>query len=186
MQILYTIQVQRHLQLRIEAEGKYLQAILEKAQDTLGKQKVSSFGLGDAKLQLSELVSRVSTQRLSLEFAGLPHQQIHPTADCSMDSCLTSCEGARKERTMHNISELGLRPYGDSRIDEKEHKHDRLTTSEKFMFPLYLGDEFDKHQGKTQKYKPNSVSGELDLNTRDESDGSSRCKRLDLNRLSWV
>ncbi|GKV40387.1 hypothetical protein SLEP1_g48041 [Rubroshorea leprosula] len=104
------LEVQRHLQLRIEAQGKYLQAVLEKAQETLGKQNSGSVGLEAAKVQLSELVSKVSTQCLNSAFSDLkelqgycPQQtQTNPPADCSMDSCLTSCEGSQKDLEIHN------------------------------------------------------------------------------------
>ncbi|KAK2982029.1 hypothetical protein RJ640_029257 [Escallonia rubra] len=112
------LQVQRHLQLRIEAQGKYLQAVLEKAQDTLGRQNLGTVGLEAAKVQLSELVSKVSTQCLSSAFPamkelpGLCPQQKHTTqpTDCSMDSCLTSCDGSQRDQEMHNIG-MGLTPY---------------------------------------------------------------------------
>jgi len=55
--------VQRHLQLRIEAQGKYLQAVLEQAQETLGKQNLGPANLEDAKIKISELVSQVSTEQ---------------------------------------------------------------------------------------------------------------------------
>lgn len=102
--------MQRHLQLRIEAQGKYLQAVLEKAQETLGRQNLGSMGLEAAKVQISELVSKVSTQCLNSAFSdvkelsGLCPQQTQtpqPT-DCSMDSCLTSCEGPLRDQDMHN------------------------------------------------------------------------------------
>ncbi|KAI5664737.1 hypothetical protein M9H77_24060 [Catharanthus roseus] len=104
------LEVQRHLQLRIEAQGKYLQAVLEKAQETLGRQNLGSMGLEAAKVQISELVSKVSTQCLNSAFSdvkelsGLCPQQTQtpqPT-DCSMDSCLTSCEGPLRDQDMHN------------------------------------------------------------------------------------
>lgn len=107
------LQVQRHLQLRIEAQGKYLQSVLEKAQETLGRQNLGAVGLEAAKVQLSELVSKVSTQCLNSAFAelkelqGICPQQTHtnqPT-DCSMDSCLT-CDGSLKDGTqeIHNTT----------------------------------------------------------------------------------
>jgi len=55
--------VQRHLQLRIEAQGKYLQAVLEQAQETLGKQNLGPANLEDAKIKISQLVSQVSTEQ---------------------------------------------------------------------------------------------------------------------------
>ncbi|KAJ4842655.1 hypothetical protein Tsubulata_021296 [Turnera subulata] len=120
------LEVQRHLQLRIEAQGKYLQAVLEKAQETLGRQNLGSVGLEAAKVQLSELVSKVSTQCLNSAFSDLkdlqglcphPAQATQPN-DCSMDSCLTSCEGPQKEQEIHNNNHntgtIGLRPYSSS------------------------------------------------------------------------
>ncbi|XP_031264820.1 myb-related protein 2-like isoform X1 [Pistacia vera] len=112
------LEVQRHLQLRIEAQGKYLQAVLEKAQETLGRQNLGTAGLEAAKVQLSELVSKVSTQCLNSTFSDLkelqgfcPQQtQTNQPPDCSMDSCLTSCEVSQKEQEIHNGG-IGLRPY---------------------------------------------------------------------------
>ncbi|KAK8651513.1 hypothetical protein V6N13_141114 [Hibiscus sabdariffa] len=113
------LEVQRHLQLRIEAQGKYLQSVLEKAQETLGRQNPGSIGLEveAARLQLSELVSKVSNQCLNptlldlKDLQGLCHQrtQTNPRADCSIDSCLTSIEGSQKEHEIHNNG-ICLRP----------------------------------------------------------------------------
>ncbi|KAG6597712.1 Myb-related protein 2, partial [Cucurbita argyrosperma subsp. sororia] len=114
------LEVQRHLQLRIEAQGKYLQTVLEKAQETLGRQDLGSVGLEAAKVQLSELVSKVSTQCLTAAFPELQQtqrlcpQQTQPP-DCSMDSCLTSCEASKDQQQqqqqllLHN-SQHALRP----------------------------------------------------------------------------
>ncbi|EPS73715.1 hypothetical protein M569_01040, partial [Genlisea aurea] len=54
------LEVQRHLQLRIEAQGKYLESVLEKAQETMGTQNLGTISLEAAKLQLSDLMSKVS------------------------------------------------------------------------------------------------------------------------------
>ncbi|CAN1245715.1 Myb-related protein 2 [Linum grandiflorum] len=122
------LEVQRHLQLRIEAQGKYLQSVLEKAQDTLGNQNLGAVGLEAAKVQLSELVSKVSTQCLTSAFSELKelqglcpqHIQTNQRTDCSIESCLTSCEGPQKEQEMHNIG-MGLRPYnGNNLLEAKE------------------------------------------------------------------
>ncbi|XP_044478867.1 myb-related protein 2-like isoform X2 [Mangifera indica] len=122
------LEVQRHLQLRIEAQGKYLQAVLEKAQETLGRQNLGTAGLEAAKVQLSELVSKVSTECLNSTFSDLkelqgffPQQmQTNQPTDCSMDSCLTSCEGSQKEQEIHNGG-IGLKPYhGNVTLERKE------------------------------------------------------------------
>ncbi|KAJ6832464.1 myb-related protein 2-like [Iris pallida] len=112
------LEVQRHLQMRIEAQGKYLQSVLEKAQETLGKQSMESPGLEAAKVQLSELVSKVSNDCFSTGFHGMEEtSSLHTLqghtaqlADCSMDSCLTSCEGSQKEQENHDVS-IGLRTH---------------------------------------------------------------------------
>ncbi|XVE62896.1 hypothetical protein DITRI_Ditri06bG0156400 [Diplodiscus trichospermus] len=120
------LEVQRHLQLRIEAQGKYLQSVLEKAQETLGRQNLGTVGLEAAKVQLSELVSKVSNQCLNSAFSDLkdfqglcPQQtQATPPTDCSMDSCLTSCEGSQKEQEIHNNG-MCFRPFTSSSLMEQ-------------------------------------------------------------------
>ncbi|KMT15375.1 hypothetical protein BVRB_3g060800 isoform A [Beta vulgaris subsp. vulgaris] len=219
--------VQRRLQLRIEAQGKYLQAVLEKAQETLGKQNIGVVGLEAAKLQLSELVSKVSNQCLNLAFAEMaeeqqglcPKQQIQPhkpMGDCSLDSCLTSCDGPQlREQDMHN-SELGLRPYNDTRFLEGNEFNENLKEHATILFPtttqqdtakmmfrmegacsdlsMSVGirrdtrDELEQStfQLDNKNYKLGSFSGELDLNARDEPDVPSTIRHLDLNGLSWT
>lgn len=54
-------QVQKHLQLRIEAQGKYLQSILEKAKETLASHTSESPGLEAAHAELTELANKVTT-----------------------------------------------------------------------------------------------------------------------------
>ena len=120
--------MQRHLQLRIEAQGKYLQSVLEKAQETLGRQNLGIVGLEAAKVQLSELVSKVSSQCLNSAFSELkelqgfcPHQtQTNQPNDCSMDSCLTSCDGPQKDQEIQNGG-VGLRHLnGHAFMERKE------------------------------------------------------------------
>ncbi|RAL48772.1 hypothetical protein DM860_001092 [Cuscuta australis] len=126
------LEVQRHLQLRIESQGKYLQAVLEKAQETLGRQNLETMGLDASRVQLSELVSTTSHQCLNLAFPeekelpGVSPRQARapqPT-DCSLDSCLTSCEGSSREHELHNsqlgLGFLNLRAYMDSKDMENE------------------------------------------------------------------
>lgn len=73
-------QVQKHLQLRIEAQGKYLQSVLKKAQETLaGYSANNTTALEAAKTELAELVSAVETGNL---------RYLH--GESSNESCLTS------------------------------------------------------------------------------------------------
>ncbi|XP_018443811.2 myb-related protein 1 isoform X2 [Raphanus sativus] len=120
-------QLERHLQLRIEAQGKYLQAILEKAQETLGRQNLGPAGIEATKAQLSELVSKVSSEYPDasfLELQNLHHQQMqtaYPPPNSSLESCLTSSEGTQKAAPKMLENRLGLRTYlGDSTSEQKE------------------------------------------------------------------
>lgn len=145
------LEVQRRLQLRIEAQGKYLQAVLEKAQETLGKQNIGKVGLEAAKLQLSELVSKVSNQCLNLAFTEMteeqqamclkqPNQHNKPAADCSIDSCLTSCDmPQQREQEMHN-SELGLRPFNETRFLGRNNFDGNLKEYSAMLFPTTHSD----------------------------------------------
>ncbi|XP_019056726.1 PREDICTED: myb-related protein 2-like isoform X2 [Tarenaya hassleriana] len=126
-------QLERHLQLRIEAHGKYLQAVLEKAHETLGKQNLGTDGIEAAKVQLSELASKVSAEYSHTTFQEPKElQSLHPQqmetypSVCSLDSSLTSRE---RNQTIPKIVEnrLGLRPYhGDSKSEQKEISEQQL------------------------------------------------------------
>ncbi|KAK6126384.1 hypothetical protein DH2020_039868 [Rehmannia glutinosa] len=105
-------EVQRHLQLRIEAQGKYLQTVLEKAQENLGKQNLGNIDLEVAKIQLSDFVSKVSNGQClnsaiteMKELSDLCLQQTQ-TTDCSTRNGLNSCKGDQERYT----SSLGLKP----------------------------------------------------------------------------
>ncbi|KAJ0244522.1 Myb-related protein 2 [Hirschfeldia incana] len=125
-------QIERHLQLKIEAQGKYLQSVLEKALETLGKQNLGEAGLEAAKVHLSEFVSKVSAEYPNTsfieqkEFQNQCTQQMQPP-DCSLESCLTSSEGAQDNpKTLENNS-LGLRTYlGDSTTEQNESIFQRI------------------------------------------------------------
>ncbi|KAK8564894.1 hypothetical protein V6N12_058473 [Hibiscus sabdariffa] len=135
------LEVQRHLQLRIEAQGKYLQSVLEKAQETLHGQNLGTGGLEAAKVQLSEFVSKVSNHCLNSEFSdleqvqGLYHQsmQLNTVNDCSMDSCLTSCEGSLKDQEMHNNNGMCLRSYNTTQKDALMQQTEPKSSENKMM-----------------------------------------------------
>ncbi|XP_047176671.1 myb-related protein 2-like isoform X1 [Vigna umbellata] len=137
-------QVQRHLQLRIEAQGKYLQSVLEKAQETLGRQNLGAEGVEAAKVQLSELASRVSSQSLDTKFSELKELQVlwpqqtqeGQATECSMGSFLTYSEDSQRDRETHNMS-LNLiafngPPFSVSKdcVEESMHLKPDLTLSE--------------------------------------------------------
>lgn len=189
------LEVQRHLQLRIEAQGKYLQAVLEKAQETLGNQNLGKVGLEAAKVQLSELVSKVSTQCLNSAFSELKELQTKTTqpTDCSMDSCLTSCEGSQRDQELHNTY-MGLRPYNlgasmeakdmaeeEARIQQAEvHWRDEL--KENRMFISSMGKD---NQRRMLSAENNSGDLSMSIGLREEngngsySDSDRRFKGID-------
>ncbi|XP_042447049.1 myb-related protein 2-like isoform X2 [Zingiber officinale] len=86
-------QLERHLQLRIEAQGKYLQSVLEKAQEALGKQN-----------QLSELVSSAVSNGCLSNAVPVP-EDLLPNSNSSL---LTPSEGLQKER------ESNRKPFSSS------------------------------------------------------------------------
>ncbi|KAL8204807.1 hypothetical protein R6Q57_010430 [Mikania cordata] len=202
------LEVQRHLQLRIEAQGKYLQSVLEKAQETLGRQNLGAVGLEAAKVQLSELVSKVSTHCLNSAFLGVKDGSMHtnqPT-DCSIDSCLTYVEGQPTEQEM-----IGLTLLKSKKIDNEpelsasdlsmrvgEWNASRSYTEERFVGRgenVILMDQTNQRNTDLvkkencempQKLQFPYFGQKLDLNAHDHgNDPASSSKHFDLNGLSW-
>jgi hypothetical protein len=113
----FCFQVQRHLQLRIEAQGKYLQSVLKKAQDTLAGYSSSSLGVELAKAELSQLVSMVNsgcpsssiselTETGGLSIKDVERRQMRGTI-CSMESSLTSSESSGRKEEKRPMKESG-------------------------------------------------------------------------------
>lgn len=113
--------------------------MLEKAQETLGRQNLGIVGLEAAKVQLSELVSKVSSQCLNSTFSemkelqGFCPQTIQITNqpnDGSMDSsCLTSSERSQKEQEIIQNGGFGLRHFNNNNNNHvfMERKEQQLT-----------------------------------------------------------
>ncbi|KAG5237279.1 myb family transcription factor [Salix suchowensis] len=110
------IEVQRHLQLRIEAQGKYLQSVLKKAQETLAGYNSYSIGVELAKAELSRLVSMANSGCPSssiselTETGGSSLRDMERTqmrsAVCSMESSLTSSESSGRKGDMQQKNEI--------------------------------------------------------------------------------
>uniref|UniRef100_A0A1D1YPH3 Myb family transcription factor APL n=1 Tax=Anthurium amnicola TaxID=1678845 RepID=A0A1D1YPH3_9ARAE len=92
------IEVQKHLQLRIEAQGKYLQSVLRKAREAVAGHNFDSVNMEGSSAEISELVSAKDTDCLSSPFSGSSLVQPMHT-DCSSDSCLTSWEKPERKDT---------------------------------------------------------------------------------------
>ncbi|XP_071735533.1 myb-related protein 2-like [Rutidosis leptorrhynchoides] len=188
------LEVQRHLQLRIEAQGKYLQSVLEKAQETVGRQNLGEAGLEAAKVQLSELVSKVATQRFNSVFSGTNGNQ--PT-DKSIDSCLTYSEGQQMVGlNLLNSKKAENEPENVWCDNMKRNKTFNLSSSDLSMSIGECNANYEQNQPNQNAVKSENVDmgqkfwlpnyeQKLDLNARDENDGTSCRKQFDLNGLSW-
>ncbi|OEL37773.1 Myb-related protein 1 [Dichanthelium oligosanthes] len=126
-------QVQRHLQLRIEAQGKYLQAVLEQAQETLGNKNLGPANLEDAKIKISELVSQVSNECFSNAITDIKESssvhRLEPKqiqfVESSTNNYLTAAEGFIKE---HRLQHHGvLKAYDDSSLFCRKGSHEHET-----------------------------------------------------------
>ncbi|PKU73657.1 Retrovirus-related Pol polyprotein from transposon TNT 1-94 [Dendrobium catenatum] len=96
--------VQKSLQLRIEAQGKYLQSILDRACNALVDPNLTEIGIDAIKQQFTEFPNRninggISYEPIKLpslsENAGAfaedrPWRRLQQMTECSVDSCLTS------------------------------------------------------------------------------------------------
>jgi hypothetical protein len=125
--------VQRHLQLRIEAQGKYLQAVLEQAQETLGKQNLGPANLEDAKKKISELFSQVSNECFSNATTDIKENsstlRLEPRqiqfVESSTNSYLTAAEGFINE---HRLQHHGvLNAYDDCSLFCRKSSHEDET-----------------------------------------------------------
>lgn len=109
--------MQKRLQLRIEAQGKYLQSVLKKAQETLSGFNSSPIGIQFTKDELSQLVvminnvcpsssiSELSESRgLSLECGKRKPKN---GTMCSLESSLTSSESSNRKEEKNSMEEIG-------------------------------------------------------------------------------
>ncbi|XP_071720279.1 myb-related protein 2-like isoform X2 [Rutidosis leptorrhynchoides] len=202
------LEVQRHLQLRIEAQGKYLQSVLEKAQETLGRQNLGTVGLEAAKVQLSELVSKVSNHCLTSAFSGIKNvsTQTNQPTDYSIESCLSYNEGQQTEQETlgltllksKNVDNAPQNLWCDHAKRSKFLSASDLSMSVERFIERGENDNVltDPNQSKTdsvkaeksemsQKFQVPYFGQKLDLNSQDENDAHSSRKPFDLNGLSW-
>jgi hypothetical protein len=89
-------QVQSHLQLRIEAQGRYLQSVLHRAYEVLADHSLGS--QSDAEAEVSELASAAASTSSSLSLS-LPRR--HAT-----DSCVTSSSSSSEAESKAGAKRL--------------------------------------------------------------------------------
>lgn len=172
-------------------------------------------GLETAKVQLSELVSKVSSQCLNSAFQEVKELQgfCPQTNDCSMDSsCLTSCDRSQKEQDIQKGA-IALRQFNNHVFMERKEQATEAAHLKKntFLTPL-MGKKSEENRSsygidgnlsmsigierETQKLSVDdrltpsnyfAPSSRLDLNTLGDKNeaAATSCKQLDLNRFSW-
>lgn len=96
--------------------------MLEKAKETLGKQDLGTMGLDAAKVQLSELASRVSTESLDSKFSELKELNVlwpqeGEAIDYSMGSFLTNSECSQRDQEINNKG-MNFRTYNGTFCEE--------------------------------------------------------------------
>lgn len=121
--------MQRRLQLRIEAQGKYLQSILEKACKAIEEQAVAFAGLEAAREELSELAIKVSisngcqgtistfdTTKMTIpSLSELAVAIEHKNNNCSAESSLSSSTvGSPVSAVLMKKRQRGVFGNGDS------------------------------------------------------------------------
>lgn len=199
------------MQLRIEAQGKYLQSVLKKAQETLAGYNSSSVGVELVKAELSQLVSMVDTgcpsSSLSelTEIGGsrLKDEKRKPISGtgCSLESSLTSSESSGRKEEKQPKNENG-----------KTNKHTSMASSSMEIHPgdteawksgsenqasgrkrsgstISDGNCVEQPSGKrspsagksSQQLIKLGVSNTLDLNAQYQIDNDSGRKVIDLN-----
>lgn len=179
-------QVQRHLQLRIEAQGKYLHSVLEKAQETLGYQNLGSAGLeatketflvsNDDRLNTAFQPSMVDLQKLKT--------QTPAASECQLDSCLTSCD--HKDVSHMSNVKMSLKICDKQQDNNDDIINQRKTTKEEDIRIMqhqhqpWLPEKMKNSKGFKLHIMPEP---QLDLNCRSQNDDVQTSKHFDLNGL---
>ncbi|XP_074561248.1 myb-related protein 2-like [Curcuma longa] len=209
------LEVQRHLQQQIETQGKYLQSVLEKAQETIAKQSLSSAGLEGAKIHLSDLASSVSNGYFSNSFQAQEN-------DYRVYTCLASSGGLQNEKeafgTRSAISSCHQdfllsswysdmheqkKPFAASILRdsdmEQSNAKPQCAEGDGAFLPVVKKEERDDEHSKRkstalghgsrkqlEEFGLPCLKTELELNIHhDSEEGTSSCRELDLNGFSW-
>lgn len=198
--------MQKHLQLRIEAQGKYLQSVLMKAQEALTGQSSSTVGVEHAKAELSQLLSIINnacpsspiselteTRGFSLNYGE--RKQNRGTM-CSLESSLTSSESSERNEEKQPMDEAENTqrcnsisvelPLMDIHTEDKALKDDTRDGAigrKRSVATDSDGSCVDQPYGKTcgKKLRKSELSEMLDLNSKYDKDIDSSPSEIDLN-----
>lgn len=181
--------MQRHLQLRIEAQGKYLQSVLRKAQETLSEYSACSIEVEHAKAQLSQLVSMVDSECPSSSFSVLTQSDGLMLKDMgrdkllghngySLESSLTSSGSSGRNEQTRRHEEVDVQYKHDDR-ESIIGKRNSVMLPLMEMNPSKTSDSQDK--GRNRKRSKSSNEESIDLNRRSLNDFDSGTNAIDLN-----
>lgn len=191
-------QVQRHLQLRIEAQGKYLQSVLRKAQETLSEYSSCSIEAECAKAQLSQLASMVDSGCPSSSFSVLTESEssmlehernkLFGRNGCSHESSLTSSESSWRQDETEPQHEVGENcKHENVKMNNETAKSIELSLME--MHPVEKGPSEiqatnnEKSGARSSSQQVNRISWfkDIDLNCKSMTDFGSGPRAIDLN-----
>ncbi|XP_019445940.1 PREDICTED: myb family transcription factor PHL8-like isoform X2 [Lupinus angustifolius] len=192
------IEVQKHMQLRIEAQGKYLQSVLKKAQEALTGHNSSTVDVEVAKAELSHLVSIMNKGCPSSPISELTEirgfslncgkRKQNGGTMCSLESSLTSSESEEEEEekkpqksNTHSV-ELSLMAFHTE--DDKGSKVDNGACGRKRSTAIDSdGSCVDQPSEKRccNKLRKLEMLEMIDLNSQYQKDIDTSSKEIDLN-----
>ncbi|KAK8546988.1 hypothetical protein V6N13_099733 [Hibiscus sabdariffa] len=206
IKLFHHFQVQRHLHLRIEAQGKYLQLALKKAQETLVEYSSSSVGVKLAKAELSQLVSMVNNGCTSSSFSELTEVEDSSLIErerkatkgtiCSMGSSLTSSENSgednetpKKGNICNQNVELSFmdfhqekKPLSGSSNQANGKKRSMSNTFDGICVEQPVAKRLElPEEGTGSRSRKSGFLGSFDLNIQCYNDIGSGPKAIDLN-----
>lgn len=144
-------QVQRRLQLRMEAQGKYLQSVLKKAQETLSGYSACSLEVEHTKAKLSQLASMVDSGCTSSSFSVLTESDGCMLKDAgekllrhnrySLESSLTSSESSESKEETQPTANTRKRDSVMNPVNQESNQKRSKTTIDEAIQMLQNSDE---------------------------------------------
>ncbi|KAF2919817.1 hypothetical protein DAI22_08g163700 [Oryza sativa Japonica Group] len=144
------IEVKRHLQLRMEAQGRYLQSVLRRAQQVLADHSLASSPEA-ATAELSELASAVDIECMSSSSPPRHHRQSAAT-----DSCVTTTSS----------SEAESKAAGSKRLHTSDCTVEQPVQGKRAFNFLQRHNQADQEEEQEEEYAgaEDGSSSEIDLN----------------------
>ncbi|KAM0900255.1 hypothetical protein ACQ4PT_020731 [Festuca glaucescens] len=149
------IEVQRHLQLRMEAQGRYLQTVLRRAQQVLADNCLASSPEA-AKPEFSELVSAADTECLSSSSLQRRHRSVD-------SSCVTSSSSDAESKATGSkrlCTSMNCHHHRDCTVEQPVHG----TRTFPFLQQMQAEQEAEEEAAAEPEEAEDGSSSEIDLN----------------------